>query len=69
MKWLKKHKDEITHGVQVFIILEMMVNGFWLSYMWIWFKFDLPIEWWSIAITLGLAVLSMFGVWRWVANS
>lgn len=65
MKWLKKHKNDIVDGVKFFVMMQTMLFGFWWSYLIIWFEFDLPIEWWSICITLLLAFLSLFGFCQW----
>ena len=66
MKWLKKHKAQIIWGVQAFIILYTMTVGFWWSYIAIWFKAGLPIEWWSVVITMVFGLLSMIGTLAWI---
>ena len=65
MKWLKKHKDDIVDGVKFFIMMHTMLWGFWWSYLFIWDGLNLPIEWWSIAVALALAFLSLFGFCQW----
>lgn len=69
MKWIKKYKDEIINGVQFFTMLYTMTMGFWFTYLWAWFKFGLPIEWWAVATTMALALLSVFGFCQWVTGS
>jgi hypothetical protein len=64
----KPSKEDIIGGVQFFITLYTMVVGFWHTYLWIWYKLGLPLEWWSICGAMLLALLSMFGFYRWVAN-
>ncbi len=68
MKWLKKYKDEIIGGVQFFIMMYTMLIGFWWSYMLIWLKVGLPIEAWAIALTLAIALLSLFGLCCWITK-
>jgi hypothetical protein len=43
--------------------------GFWLTYSWIWYKCGLPIELWSLGITMLLAILSVFCFCQWVHKS
>ncbi len=66
MKWLRKHKDEIICGVQFFVMLYTMTMGFYFSYILAWFKVGLPIEWWSLLVTLVLALLSTGGLCQWI---
>jgi uncharacterized membrane protein len=68
MKWIKEHKKEIIGGVQFFLITQMMVQGFWFTFLWIWFVVGLPIEWRALLITILLALLSAFGLYQWVTK-
>lgn len=65
MKWLKKHKDEIINGTQVFLVVNSMVDGFWFNYLLIWYMVGLPLEWYWIVVTLVLGGLSVIGLVRW----
>lgn len=65
MKWIKKHKNDIADGVKFFVMMYTMVFGFWWTYMWVWYLVGLPIAWWSMAITLALGLLSLFGFCQW----
>lgn len=69
MKWLKKYKYEIITCIQFFLIVEMTVVGFWHTYLWIWFKIGLPIEWYSLAITAVLGLLSVVGLNQWIVKT
>ena len=64
-KWLKKHKTDIVDGAKFFILVGTMVMGFWWTYMFAWWEFGLPIEWWSVLVTLAVALLSLFGFMEW----
>ena len=66
MKWLKEHKEDIICGIQFFITMTMVVFGFWFSYLLIWFRCGLPIEWWSILVTMVFALFSMGGLFQWI---
>ena len=66
MKWFKKHKEEIISCVQFFIVMYTMLNGFWFSYLMIWFNVGLPTEAWSILVTLVLAFRSLLGLCHWI---
>lgn len=68
MKWLKEHKKEIISGIQIFIMIYTMINGFWFSYLMIWFKCGLPQAWWALPITLAIALLSVFGLSLWIGK-
>ena len=68
MKWLRKHKDEIIGGVQFFVMLYTMTMGFYFSYIFAWFKVGLPVEWWSLLVTLVLALLSTGGLCQWICE-
>ena len=69
MKWLKKYKTEIIGGLQFFISVYMMIMGFWFTYLWIWFKVGLPIEWYSVLTTMVLALLSVGGLFHWISET
>lgn len=59
-------KNSIKIIVQFFIILYTMSVGFWFTYLFIWAALGLPLVWWSVLITVALAVLSMVGFYRWI---
>ena len=65
----KPTKKDIIDGIQVFITLYTMVVGFWHTYLWIWYKCGLPVEVWSLGITMLLAILSEFCFYQWVKKS
>lgn len=69
MKWIKKFKKDIIWGVQFFLIGYTMVQGFWWTYILIWFKVGLPIEWYSILVTIVLALFSVFGLFQWIRKT
>ena len=62
----KPSKGKIIAGIQLFITMTMVFFGFWFSYLLIWFKCGLPIEWWSLFITMMLALFSMGGLFQWI---
>ena len=61
----KPSKKDIIEGIQFFIMLYTMGAGFWSTYLWTWNKCGLPIEEWSLAMLMGLAVLSVFCFCQW----
>ncbi len=69
MKWLKKHKNEIVFAVQIALIVLMLLNGFWFTYLQVCFGIGLPIEWYSVVATLVLAALSVLGLFAWVVKT
>ena len=65
----KKTKEAIINGIQFFLMIYTMTAGFWFEYLWIWCKVGLPMEWWSLLLTMVLAIASVFGLCRWIRNS
>ena len=62
-------KKELTTGVQLFIVMYTMVQGFFHSYLWVWSKIGLPVVWWSSIAMMLLALASVYGFNRWVKKS
>ena len=62
----KPSKKEVISGIQFFLMLYTMTMGFWFTYILVFFKCRLPIEWWTIGITMLLALLSMGGLCTWI---
>jgi hypothetical protein len=62
----KPSKKEVVRGIQFFIMLYTMTMGFWYTYIFIWFKCGLSIEWWTLLIIMVLALLSMGGLCTWI---
>lgn len=69
MKLLKKYKYEIITCIQFFLLCEMLISGFWYTYLWIWFRIGLPIEWYSLVLTAVLGLLSVFGLSQWICKT
>ena len=65
----KPSKSEVVNGIQLFLMLNSMVLGFWLSYVLIWVKIGLPTGLFAAVITIILAILSVYGLIKWIQNS
>ena len=59
-------KEKIVDILIGFVILYTMNMGFWATYLFVWLKVGLRLEWWGFLITLALALLSLFGLYRYV---
>ena len=66
MNWFKKHKSEIAGIAQAILLGYMLVKGFWSTYLWIWFKVGLPIEWYALVATAVLGIASCVGLLVWI---
>ena len=62
-------KKELTTGVQLFIVMYTMIQGFFHSYLWVWYKVGLPVVWWSLLAMMLLALASVFGFNHWIKKS
>lgn len=61
-----KLKEKIIAFIKVFLIISMMISGFWISYCFIWYLVGLPITNWSLITLYALACLTEYGYYRWV---
>jgi hypothetical protein len=68
MKWFRKNKQKIIWLLQSILVIYPMTIGFLFEYLWIWFKFGLPIKWWSVVLMAVLGLLSTAGTFAWIAR-
>lgn len=68
-KFFKKYKNEIFGGIQFFLIGYGLVTGFCHSWLWLWFKIGLPIEWYALVITAILGLLSVASLLQWICKT
>lgn len=63
-------KEAIISGVQFFLISYMVVMGFIFTYLLIWFAIDsLPREPWAMVVCTVAGILSMIGLFAWLAKN
>lgn len=62
-------KEEVKHGAQWLVLLYMIIEGFFWTYSFIWFRVGLPQEWWALLITTVLGMLSTAGLIAWIARN
>lgn len=63
---MRKRIKEIT---QLCTIVLSSYNGFFFSYSFIWFRFNLPATWWAMLILSLLALASLYGLYKWIDNN
>ena len=61
-------KEYIVNIIKLVLLIFMMVNGFFMSYAFIWFAVGLPQTNWAIGILYALACISEYGYYRWLAE-
>lgn len=59
---------KIKTFAKIGLVLNMFCVGFFFTYAVIWFLIDLPIMWWATWVLIALALLSTFGLVKWVAH-
>lgn len=62
-------KEEVRNCIQIFLMLNALIWGFWFQYVFLWFKLELPQEWWSLLVCLVLGMLSTYGLFKWIARN
>ena len=62
-------KDKIILYIKLVLLVWPGIMGFLFMYLFAWFGFGLPIEWWSSALLVALAVLSEYAVIRWLGRT
>lgn len=61
---MKNKKENILNFIKLFLLLVMMVNGFFFVYALIWFAVGLPQENWAIWVLYAIAGLTEYGYCR-----
>ena len=59
-------KNKLIDIIKVFLLLLSMVMGYFHIYATVWFLADLPRTYWAMAVVLALALLSVYGLYRWI---
>lgn len=63
---MNNKKENIANFIKLFLLVYMMVNGFFITYSFVWAAFGLPITKWALALLYALAGLSEYGYYRWI---
>jgi hypothetical protein len=58
--------DKIIDFIKFFLLLFTMVMGFFFIYAFVWFAIGLPITQWTTVLLIALAMLSVYGYYRWI---
>ena len=59
-------KNKINNFMKLFVLVFTMTMGFFFTYAFVWFAFDLPVTKWVTLLFFALAASSMFGYYMWV---
>lgn len=59
-------KENILNAIKVFLLLFMMVQGFFLTYALVWFGVGLPQKNWALWILYAISGLTEYGYYRWL---
>ena len=62
-------KEKLGAIIKLFLVCFTSTNGFWLSYLFLWWLIGLPMTWWASVITVVLGGLSASGLFHWIAWS
>lgn len=62
-------KRKIADFIKCFLMLLSMVMGFFHIYATVWLIAGLPLTYWAMAVVLVPALLSVFGLYRWIVVS
>ena len=65
-------KEKLKNAIAIvmaILMIYMEINGFWFAYLFLWFIFDLPIDWWAMFVTCVLACASVWGVKEWLVRN
>ena len=61
-------KNKIADIIKVFLLLLSMVMGYFHIYATVWFLAGWPRTRLAMAVVLALALLSVYGLCRWIAE-
>jgi hypothetical protein len=61
-------KEDVRVGIQVLLLINATVWGFFWQYIYLWAKLDLPQEWWTLLVCCVLALSSTWGLIHWIAR-
>lgn len=59
-------KEKILNGCMLFLLLFMMVQGFFFTYAIIWYCIGLPLTTWSFWLLYTLSGITEYGYYRWL---
>ena len=62
-------KEKLRKIFQFSLLVGMTFNGFWYTYLYTWFQFGLPVDWYMCLITVALGALSTDALFRWIARN
>lgn len=60
-----KIKENTVSIIKLWLLICMMINGFFITYAFIWFKVGLPLTNWALFLLFALACLSEGGYLSW----
>lgn len=63
---MSNKKENISNFIKVFLLVFMMMMGFWISYCFVCHFVGLPLTNWTLWICFALAVASECGYYRWL---
>ena len=63
---MNSKKKKIVNVIQMFLLVLMMLQGFFITYAVIWHEIGLPLTDWSFWLLYALACLSEYGYYRWI---
>ena len=59
-------KENILDAIKAFLLLFMMVQGFFFTYALIWYGIGLPQTKWALGLLYAIALLTEYGYYRWL---
>lgn len=65
----KKKLKDFMNELKFFIMILSMTTGFFLSYAFVWFCFDLPETRWALTLLFLLGAATTYGWVEWVART
>ena len=66
---MKRKLKYITEGMQIWLFLLMMIQGFMMSYGIIWQAIGLELNRWAIAFLTVIAGLSVYVYVKWIKET
>lgn len=61
--------NKIVEVIQFFLVLKGLIIGFATEWLFIWWEFGLPIEWYTVVISILLGVLTVTLLFQWISTS
>lgn len=62
-------RKRIKETILSLLIAFVGYNGFFFSYAFIWFSFELPATWWVMLGLSLLALASLYGLYKWIDSN